>query len=238
MRFGNKAAVAAGLGFTAAAVVGCGSSGNLLSSAQATQLRAQLTKASTALADGDCSGAAGYISNFQTKVDELGSVNQTLASNLQAGAAKIEQLASKECPVQTTPEPTHTKTTQKSPPKTTPTVTTVTQTVTTTASTTTQAQTDTGTTTTQTQTQTQTDTGTTSTQTYTNPGNGLTGTSTSTTPTTSTQYTSPTSGGTPLSGGTENGQRRGFDGSSLPPGWQHRQDPPGAAHWQPQEGGS
>jgi hypothetical protein len=232
--------VAAGLGLTAAAVVGCGSSGNLLSSAQATQLRTQLNKASTALADGNCSAAAGYISNFQTRVDELGSVNQTLASNLQAGASKIETLATKDCPVQTTPEPTHTKTTPKPPPKTTTTASTTTQTQTDTGTTTTQTQTqtDTGTTTTQTQTQPQTQTGTTTTQTNTNPGSGLTGTSTSTTPTTSTQDTSTTSGGTPLSGGTENGQRRGFDGSSLPPGSQRRQDAPGAAHWQPQEGGS
>jgi hypothetical protein len=201
MRFANKAVVAAGLGFTAAAVVGCGSSAQLLSSAQAAQLRTQLTKASAALADGDCSAAAGYISDFQNRVDELGGVNRTLASNLQAGATKIENLAKKDCPVQTTTEPTHTTHTHTTATKTTPTVTTVTQTVSTTASTTTAdtTTTDTGTTTDQ----TTTGADTTSTSTYTQPGNALTGATTSSTATSpaSTQSTTTgTTGGSGLNG--------------------------------------
>jgi hypothetical protein len=237
MRFVNKAVIAAGLGFTASAVVGCGSSGDLLSSAQATALRAQLSRASAALSAGECDTAAGFISNFQTRVDDLGSVNRTLVNNLQAGATKIEKLAAQDCPTDTTPTPTPVHTTppkrHTTPPKTTPTSTTSTDTVpTTTTSTTTSTPTQTGTTTTTTTTTTgttdtgTTETGTSSTETSTSPVGGLTGPST-TSSTSSTTTAPPASGG----GGLNPNVRRYTLNSSLPPGWQHHQGEPGAGGW-------
>jgi hypothetical protein len=240
MRFANKAVLAAGLGFTVSAVVGCGSGGNLLSSDQATQLRAQLRLASAALSAGECGSAERDISSFQKQVDDLGSVNQTLVNNLQAGATKVERLATNECAGSTTtstpppkPKPTHT-----TPPKTTPTVTTVTETQPTTSSPVTTS-TSTGTTTGQTTTGQYTSS--TPTDTAPPPGTGLTGQTTTGTPTSSTQsVTQPSSGGTGLNGaaGDENTQNRGFvGGSQRPPGWQRHQQYPGSNGWRGGHGG-
>lgn len=241
MRFANKAVLAAGLGFTVSAVVGCGSGGNLLSSDQASQLQSQLNLAQAALSEGACSRAESDISNFQNQVDELGSVNQTLVNNLQAGANKIERLATTECaggtsstppPAKTTPKTTPVRTT---PQRTTPTVTTVTETQPTTSS---PVTTSTSTDTSPDQTTTGSTTSSTSTDTAPPPGTGLTGSTTSSTPTSPTQSTTPSSGGSGLNGGAvENSQRRGFDGSQLPQGWQRHQQYPGANGWHGDHGG-
>lgn len=219
MRFANKAVLAAGLGFTVSAVVGCGSGGSLLSSDQASQLQSQLTLAKAALSDGACSRAESDISSFQRQVDALGSVNQTLVNNLQAGATKIERLATTECAGTSSSTPPAPKTTPKTTParttptKTTQTVTTVTETQPTTSSpTTSSTYTGTGTGTGTDQTTTGSYTSSTSTDTAPPGTGGLTGPTTSSTPTSPTQpTTTPSSGGGGLNGGAvENSQRRGW----------------------------
>lgn len=192
MGFAHKAFVAAGVGFAASALVGCGSSGgSLLSGSQASNLTAQLNLVSAALNRQDCSQAQQYLQDFQSRVENLGGVNSTLISDLEQGASTIQSLADRECRTATTPKKTPTRTR-------TDTTTTATQTTPTFTSPTTTTQTYTEPTYTQ-----PTDTvGTTSSTTNTTGGSCatcLTTTTTSTETTPATTTTNP-SGGTGLGG--------------------------------------
>jgi TolA-binding protein len=163
MRFAKRAILAGGLGFAVSALAGCGSSGSLLSTDQAASLKAQLAQVSQALSSGQCQRAQNELQNFQSSVDSLGSVNQTLIDNLDQGAQTIAQLAGRRCPTsQTTSRAT-----------TTPTTTTSTRTTTT--PTTTTPPTDTTTTTTPATTTPTTTTPTTTTPTTTTSSTGGTG---------------------------------------------------------------
>jgi hypothetical protein len=193
MGFANRAFVAAGVGFAAAAIVGCGSSGgSLLSASQSNQLSEQLNRVSAALSDADCSQARIDLSEFQSTVDSLGGVNATLISNLNQGASTIQSLASQDCQ---TLAPTKT-TAKKTPPKTTTETQTQTQTTSTfTVPSTTTTYTapnyttttySTPATTSDTTTQAQTTTTSVNTMTSSSGGNGLGGGTTDTTDTTDT----------------------------------------------------
>jgi len=206
MGFANRAIVAAGLGFAVSALVGCGSSagGSLLSAQQANQLSGQLQQARDALRDHDCNAASNAISDFQSSVDSMGSVNQTLVSNLNQGAQEISNLISEQCqtPVITPPHTTRTTATN---PKTTTTATVTTNTDTTPTNTYSYTQ-PTNAYTTPTDTYTQPDTTTT---TSTTGGSGFgTTTTTQTTTTTDTTTTPPTGGQNP-GGGYYQGYIRG-----------------------------
>jgi hypothetical protein len=109
MGFANRAIVAAGLGFAVSALVGCGGSGSLLSGGQANQLSAQLDRASQDLYAYHCRDAADDINNFRSSVDGLSSVNATLIRNLDQGAQTIQQLAAKDCPINTQTQPAKTR---------------------------------------------------------------------------------------------------------------------------------
>src|SRR5579875_1449211 len=105
MGFAHRAFVAAGVGFAAAAIVGCGSGGgSLLSASQSNTLSEQLNRVTQALNDSDCGLARQYLADFQSTVDSLGGVNATLISNVDQGASTIQSLADQECqtPVNTT----------------------------------------------------------------------------------------------------------------------------------------
>jgi len=200
MGFANKAIVAAGLGFAVSALAGCGGGGgHLLSSGQANELSAQLNQASTALYDDNCSAASNAIRNFSNSVNDLGSVDQTLVANLNQGAQKIEDLASKECPVvvhqQTIPTRTTTKS-QTTATATNTTPTTSTQTFTETIPTITETITNTTPTTTSTST---------TTPTTTTGGSGVGNTTTTGTSTSTVTTTTTVSGGSGVGGDTQTG---------------------------------
>lgn len=124
MGFAHRALVAAGVGFAAAAIAGCGSSGgSLLSASQSNTLSEQLNRVTQALDESDCTAARQYLSDFQSTVDGLGGVNSTLISDLDQGASTIESLADRDC------QSVSTTTTSKKPAPKTTTATTPTQTV-------------------------------------------------------------------------------------------------------------
>lgn len=120
MGFANRASVAAGVGFAAAAIVGCGSSGgSLLSASQSTRLNEQLNRVTQALNDSDCAQARQYLSDFQATVENLGGVNSTLISNLDQGASTIQSLTDRDCQTAvrtTTTKETHPNTTTQTTP--------------------------------------------------------------------------------------------------------------------------
>lgn len=114
MGFGPRALLAAILGFAAAFVVACGSSGNgLLSSAQSSSIAAQLTAVQAAVNAGHCAKAQAASKKLTDAVAGLPSgVNQKLFANLGQGAATVAQLAAKDCgKTQTSTTPTVTSTT-------------------------------------------------------------------------------------------------------------------------------
>lgn len=176
MRLANRAFGAAGACFAMAVLAGCGSNGTLLSAGQAGALTGQLNRISEELSAGNCQEAASQIQSFQNAVSGLGSVNQTLVSNLDQGASTIATLAQRRCPTGAGPSTT----------ATTPTKTTKTKTKTTTTST-------------QTTTTPTTSSTTTTTPTTTSTVPTLTGTTT--TPATTTTGTSTTGGAGIGSGG-------------------------------------
>ena len=112
MGFAHRAFVAAGVGFAASVLVGCGSSGGgtLLSTSQASNLTAQLNRVSAALNAQDCSQAQQYLQDFQTSVENMGGVNSTLISNLDRGVSTVESLANQDCRTTVTTPKTHTRT--------------------------------------------------------------------------------------------------------------------------------
>lgn len=142
MGFAKKAFVAAGVGFAAALLVGCGSSSGLLSASEASTLRNELNHVSIALAADQCGSAEQWLSDFQNKLASLGGVNSTLLDNLTQGATTTERLTENQCRAparvtkpsrpHTTSATTTTRTfTQTYPTQTTPTVSTETETATT-----------------------------------------------------------------------------------------------------------
>jgi hypothetical protein len=130
MGFGSRASLAAILGFAAAFVVACGSSGNgLLSSGQSSSIASQLTAISNAVQGNHCARAtvaSHRLTNLITDLPQSG-VNQKLVANLGQGASTVQELAAKDCTTQSTSTPTVTV-----PTTTTQAVTTQTQTQTTT----------------------------------------------------------------------------------------------------------
>jgi hypothetical protein len=108
MGFGSRASLAAVLGFAAAFVVACGSSGNgLLSSGQSSSIAAQLTAISNAVQAGHCGKATAASHNLTNLVADLPSgVNQKLLTNLGQGASTVGELAAKDCTTQSTSTPT------------------------------------------------------------------------------------------------------------------------------------
>ena len=128
---GKAMLLASALGVTVA-LAGCGSSGGrLLSRPAATQLSAELTQASTALANYDCPAANTAISEFHNDVGQLQGVNSTLVTMLSQGASTISALANQRCPQTTTTTATRTATTHTT--RTTHSTTTTTPPVTTTS---------------------------------------------------------------------------------------------------------
>ncbi|HWD86126.1 MAG TPA: hypothetical protein VG321_10265 [Solirubrobacteraceae bacterium] len=153
MRFANRALSVGGLLLTVTGLAACGTSGSLLSAGQASELKGELALVSQSLSARQCQQAANQITTFRSTVDGLNSVDQNLVANLDQGASRLSQLATKECPAQTVHHTTTPKTT------TTPTTTTATTTATTTTPTTPTQTTTTPTTPTQTTTTQTTSTG-------------------------------------------------------------------------------
>ena len=108
MGFGSRASLAAILGFAAAFVVACGSSGNgLLSSGQSSSIAAQLTAISNAVQAGHCGRATVASHRLTNLITDLPSdVNQKLVANLGQGASTVQELAVKDCTTQSTSTPT------------------------------------------------------------------------------------------------------------------------------------
>jgi hypothetical protein len=130
MGFGPRALLAAILGFAAAFVVACGSSGNgLLSSAQSSSIAAQLTAVQAAVNAGHCARATVASHRLTNVISALPSdINQKLFANLGQGAATVASLAAKECgQSQSTSTATVTSTTSTQPSTTATQVTTTTQ---------------------------------------------------------------------------------------------------------------
>jgi hypothetical protein len=111
MGFGSRASLAAILGFAAAFVVACGSSGNgLLSSEQSSSIAAQLTTISNAAQSGHCARATVASHRLTNLITDLPSdVNQKLVVNLGQGASTVQELAAKDCTTQSTSTPTVTQ---------------------------------------------------------------------------------------------------------------------------------
>lgn len=156
MRFANRALSVGGLLLAVTGLVGCGSSGTLLTTGQAHELKGELSLVSQSLSARQCQQVANLIRNFRSTVDGLNSVEQSLVGNLDQGATRLHQLATRECPVhpvrhhhttttQTATTPTQTQTTPTAPTtQPTTTQTTPPQTTTTTQTTPTTTQTTTG----------------------------------------------------------------------------------------------
>src|ERR1700743_2842487 len=114
MGFGSRALLAAILGFAAAFVVACGSSGNgLLSSDQSSSIAAQLTAISARVQKGHGGRAAVASRRLTNVISGLPSgVDQKLVQNLGQGAATVSSLATRDCAQShTTSTPTVTSTT-------------------------------------------------------------------------------------------------------------------------------
>jgi hypothetical protein len=122
MGFGSRASLAAILGFAAAFVVACGSSGNgLLSSGQSSSIAAQLTSISNAVQAGNCGKATTASRNLTDLISGLPSgVNQKLFTNLGQGASTVQELAAKDCTTHSTSTPTVTVPTSTTQTSTTP----------------------------------------------------------------------------------------------------------------------
>jgi hypothetical protein len=150
MGFANRAIVVGWLGLGAAALVGCGGGGALLSTDQANSLKGQLDAVSADVANGRCVAAQGTIAHIRTALGNYSALNQTLVLNLDQGVSEVGRLAAAQCeasaqvpappstpphrqvtttPVITTPATTSQSTSTTTTPATTSTTTT-TQTVT------------------------------------------------------------------------------------------------------------
>jgi hypothetical protein len=139
MRYVSRALLAGGLGLATAFLAACGGGSGLLSTSQANMLTAEVNQASTYVSNGDCVSADNVLGRLQTQVANLpASINPTLVSDLDQGAATVRSLADKRCSgatgtgTDTTRSPAVTPTTTNQNTTTTSTSTTQTQTETTT----------------------------------------------------------------------------------------------------------
>ena len=123
------------LGLAAAGLAACGggSSKALIPSADAGPLKDDFDNVASAVADGDCQGAARALAQAQSDLDSLPArVSVRLRRRLQQGIVTLRRQAAKECldnqqTTETTPTettPTETTPTETVPPPTTPTETT------------------------------------------------------------------------------------------------------------------
>ncbi len=97
MGFAHKACAAGGLGFVAALLAGCGSSGGLLSTEQAGSLKSQLDQVSVAVQQRQCGTVDDAIAGLNRTIEGFGGLNQTLVSNLQQGVETVGALADQNC---------------------------------------------------------------------------------------------------------------------------------------------
>ncbi len=97
MGFAHKACAAGGLGFVAALLAGCGSSGGLLSAEQAGSLKSQLDQVSVAVQQRQCGTVDDAIAGLNRTIEGFGGLNQTLVSNLQKGVETVGVLADQNC---------------------------------------------------------------------------------------------------------------------------------------------
>jgi hypothetical protein len=186
MGFANRAIVVGWLGFGAAAAVGCGSGGALLSTDQANSLKGQLDAVSAEVANGRCVAAQGTIAHIRTALGNYSALNQTLVLNLDQGVSEVGRLAAAQCEA-SAQVPAPPRTPAHHQVSTTPVITSPATTSQTTTTTTAPATTST----------------TTTTQTGTNGGVGLGGSTiggTGTTPANTTTSTSTTSTSTSTTG--------------------------------------
>jgi hypothetical protein len=111
MRYLLRAILAGGLGFAVSLVVAaCGGGSGLLTSDQSSTLSGQLDRISSAVAAGNCGGAANAAAALATTVGSLPpSVSATLRNNLIQGASTVQELTQKDCH-QTTSAPAVTTT--------------------------------------------------------------------------------------------------------------------------------
>ncbi len=98
MRYAPRALFAGGLGFAVAFVVACGGGSHLLTGGEASNLNSQLDSVSSAVAAGQCGGAATAIAGFTNEISNLhAKVSPTLRRNLLQGASTVSQLAAHDC---------------------------------------------------------------------------------------------------------------------------------------------
>src|SRR5487761_879666 len=98
MGFGYRAFLASGLGFAAAFVVACGSSGDLLSADQSSTISQQLSAISSAVSAGQCARAQSAVGSLNSSIAALpSSVSQKLVQNLGQGASTVKELAARDC---------------------------------------------------------------------------------------------------------------------------------------------
>jgi hypothetical protein len=133
------------LGIVTAAVIGCGGSSNLLSSADSAGLKDELSSVQTALDNGKCAQATQAAARFETAARNLPtSVDTALRANLRQGANQLVTQVSSDCRGQrtvttettTTPDTTPTTTTPTTPTTTTAPIPTIPETLPTTPTTT------------------------------------------------------------------------------------------------------
>jgi hypothetical protein len=136
------------LGVAAALAIGCGDRSNLIPADAASQIKAQLNAAQSAIDSGDCATAQRAVAAAKARAEALGPpVDKRLRSRINEGIRALEKAAPKDCaaaraqtqttttdttptdttPTDTTPTvtiPPETTTTETTPPATTPTETT------------------------------------------------------------------------------------------------------------------
>ena len=141
----SRAFLAGGLGFAAAFVVACGSSGHgLLSAGESSTISSQLSAINQAVSSGSCARARSAADTLRTTLAGLPpNVNPTLARNLRQGASTVRSLAAHDCASSTSKTTSSTTTTVTETTTSTPTTTTATTTSTPTTPTTTSAPTTT-----------------------------------------------------------------------------------------------
>jgi hypothetical protein len=121
------------LGVAAALAVGCGDRSNLIPGDAASEIKAQLATAQSAIASGDCAAATRAVAAAKARAGALGPpVDKRLRSRINDGIRALEKAAPTDCKAaQTQTETTTTETTptETTPTETVPTETTPTETV-------------------------------------------------------------------------------------------------------------
>jgi len=132
MRNRYRGRLAGSLGVAALLVAACGSGNGLLTGDQASTLQNQLSKVSSALNAGHCSGVRQATQDLVSEVASLpASVNGNLRQALDQEASQVSTLSVQQCHPASTPKPSTTPTTPTTPTTTTTTPTTPTTTTTT-----------------------------------------------------------------------------------------------------------